>query len=248
MQPIIGVEGVIGVEILARWQLEDGSLLEPAMFMDMLIENGFLGQLEEHMLEQAALLASRLERHGHGLVVSVNVAASHLLDSEIAARVGQLVKLHDVAPENLMIEVTESARLSEQSVWERSICRLCELGIRLAIDDFGAGYSSVARLAHLPFTDLKIDRTLVEGAAGPMGEIIKGVTRFCEASDIRVIAEGIETTDELEAVRSLGVTTFQGYLLGRPMRIEDFIRNLEGRTELSNGAADWSFEVEKTNN
>ena len=248
VQPVIGVEGVIGVEILARWQLEDGSLLEPAMFMDMLIENGFLGQLEEHMLEQAALLASRLERHGHDLVVSVNVAASHLLDSEIATRVGQLVKLHDVAPENLMIEVTESARLSEQSVWERSICRLCELGIRLAIDDFGAGYSSVARLAHLPFTDLKIDRTLVEGAAGPMGEIIKGVTRFCEASDIRVIAEGIETTTELEAVRSLGVTTFQGYLLGRPMRIEDFIRNLEGRTELGGDAVDWSFEVEKTNN
>ena len=237
VQPIVVDEGVVGAEILARWQLDDGTLLEPAMFMDMLIENGFLGQLDDDMLEHAVMLAARLESKGYDLVVSANIAASHLLDSEVPERVARLLKLHNVEPMNLMLEVTESVRLSEQRVWESSVFDLRDLGIRLAIDDFGAGYSSVARLSHLPFTDLKLDRTLVEGAAGPLGEIVKGVTRFCAESDITVIAEGVETMEELEAVRALGVTTLQGYLIGRPMRIEDFLRDLDARTESTGDVA-----------
>ena len=238
VQPVIGEEGVTGAEILARWRLENGTLLEPAMFMDMLIENGFLGQLDELMLEHAIQLAARLEGQGSDLVVSVNIASSHLLDSEIAVRVKQLLDSHSIEPANLMLEVTETIRLTEQRDWESSLCALNELGIRLAIDDFGAGYSSIARLSDLPFTDLKLGRTLVQGSAGPMGEIVKGVTRFCASSDIRVIAEGVETMEELEAVRALGVNTFQGFLIGRPMRIEDFMRDLEGRTETSTEEVD----------
>ena len=230
-QPIVSAAAVVGVEVLARWQLDDGTLLEPAMFMDMLIENGLLGQLDDAMLEHAVQLAARLETEGHDVVVSVNVAASRVLDSGLSTRVEQLLDSHSVDPSCLMLEVTESSRLSEQRVWESSVLGLRELGVGLAIDDFGAGYSSVARLSHLPFTDLKLDRTLVQGSAGPMGEIVKGVTRFCESSNIRVIAEGVETMKDLEALRGLGVTTFQGHLVGRPMRLDEFVRHLDDRTE-----------------
>lgn len=231
VQPIVGLDGLVGAEMLARWRLDDGTLLEPAMFMDMLVEQGMLGQLDEMMVEHAVQLVAQFESVGHGLLVSANIAATHLLDAEISGRVERLLSDYRIDPSRLMLEVTESARLGDQSIWERSVAELRSLGIRLAIDDFGAGYSSIARLAYLPVTDLKLDRTLVQRSSGPMGEIVKGVTRFCDGSDIGVIAEGVETMDEFEAMRALGLTTFQGYLFGRPMRIEDFMRDLDGRSD-----------------
>ena len=228
VQPIVGDAGIVGAEIQARWQLEDGTLLEPAMFMDMLVENGLLGQLDEVMLDQAVRLAARFEGEGYDLVVSANIAASQLVGSEISTRVEQFLNLHNVEPARLRLKVTESNRLGEQRVWESSVRRLSELGIGLAIS---AESSSVVRLSHLPFTTLKLDRMLVREVAGPMGGIVKGVAQFCESVDVDVIAEGVETLEEVQALRAVGVTTLQGYLIGRPMRLEEFVRHLDDRTE-----------------
>lgn len=238
VQPIVTEEGVVGCETLARWRLDDGTLLAPGMFMDMLVENGLLGRLDDLMLEHAVELIARLDTLGHDVYVSANISASHLLDPEVASRVGDLLASHDVDPGRLMIEVTESEQLGEDRLWERSVLELRKLGIKLAIDDFGAGYSSVARLARLPFTHLKLDRTLVQEAGGPLGAIIHGVSRFCDASDIGVIAEGIETTEDLREMRDAGVTIFQGYFFGRPVRVDDFLRDLEQRRERSAPADD----------
>lgn len=230
-QVIVNDKGVVGCELLARWQGPDGSLLSPAQFMDMLAENGLLGQLDDVMLEHAVVLAAQLEEGGLDIFVSANVAASHLLDVELPGRVSKLLDTHGVEPDRLMIEITESERLGKDRRWEAAVQGLHDLGIMLAIDDFGAGYSSVARLRHLPITHLKLDMALVQGASGPLGAIVRGVTQFCLESDIGVVAEGIETEADHQCMLDVGVDVFQGYLFGRPVRIEDLMRDLVGRSE-----------------
>ncbi len=229
-QVIVDELGVVGCELLARWQLPDGTLLSPAQFMDMLTENGLLGQLDNVMLEHAVLTAARFAESNIDMFVSANIAASHLLDSELPGRVRQLLTTHNVSPSQLMIEVTESERLGKDRLWESAVHGLRDLGVMLAIDDFGAGYSSVARLRHLPITHLKLDMSMVQGEPGPLLEIVRGVTKFCQQSDIGVIAEGIETEAEHAAMREAGVDLCQGYLFGRPMRLDDLVRDVTGRT------------------
>lgn len=230
-QVIVDDHGVVGCELLARWQNHDGTLLAPGQFMDMLIENGLLGRLDDVMLEHAARLAADLERRGVDIYVSANIAASHLLDPGLIDRVQELLATYDLSPDRLMVEITESERLSSNRRWESAVIGLRKLGIKLAIDDFGAGYSSVARLQNLPITHLKLDRSLVTGATGPLGEIVRGVTRFCDASNIGVIAEGVETVEDHLSMRDAKVSYWQGYLFGRPMRIDDFLRDLADRRD-----------------
>ncbi len=242
-QVIVNDHGVVGCEMLARWRIPDGTLLSPAQFMDMLTENGLLGQLDDVMLEHAVKLAARLQQpefrdQGIDLFVSANVAASHLLDVELPGRVSRLLAEHGVSPERLMIEITESERLGKDRVWEGAVQGLRDLGVMLAIDDFGAGYSSVARLRHLPITHLKLDMSMVQGASGPLGAIVRGVTQFCLDSDIGVIAEGIESDADHQTMRTLGVDAFQGYLFGRPMRIDDFLRDVVERNAAASRPAD----------
>lgn len=181
------------------------------------------------MLDHAAALVQQLDEVAPGLYVSANVAASRLLDPSLPRVVAAALERHQTAADRLMIEITESERLGSARRWEESVRGLQELGVKLAIDDFGAGYSSVARLSYLPITHLKLDRSLVVGADGPLGEVVAGVAKFCRASNVTVIAEGIETVADHRTIRSAGVDHYQGYLFGRPARIDDLIRNIAGR-------------------
>lgn len=230
-QPIVSDNGIAGCELLARWRTDDGTLLAPGQFMDMLVENGLLGRLDDVMLGHAVRLARTFEQQGANVFVSANVAASHLLNPGLTGYIRDLLDEHHVSPGRLVIEITESERLGADQRWEVAINELRVLGIKLAIDDFGAGYSSVARLKRLPITHLKLDRSLVTRASGPMGHIVQGVVNFCHESAIDVVAEGIETAEDHIAMRDFGVGLFQGYLFGRPMRIEDFQRDVANRCD-----------------
>jgi len=119
-----------------------------------------------------------------------------------------------------MIEITESERLERFEQWESTAWKLRSMGVKLAIDDFGSGYSSIERLHHLPISHLKFDRSLIRSVSGPFGEIVEGVARFGEATNIGIVAEGIETLDELESMRALGVTAFQGFYFSRPAPLD----------------------------
>lgn len=243
VQMIVDDFGVAGCELLARWRTSDGSLLAPAQFMDMLVENGLLGQLDNEMLEHAVKLAAELEQLEIDAFVSANIGAGHLLDPDLISHVTGLLETYNVAPHRLMIEITESERLGTNRLWEDAVRGLRDLGVLLAIDDFGAGYSSIARLKTLPISHLKLDRTLVISANGPLGEIIRGVTRFCQDSGIGVVAEGIETAEQHESMRAMKVDFCQGFLFGRPMRREDFIRDVLRRRDV--GQEPRSFAVEE---
>ena len=225
-QPIHGANGAIGCELLVRWQTEEGDLLAPGDFLAMAAETGTLPLLHRVMLRAGVEFAARFNGLPSAPFVSVNVSASHLAAEDLLSELRTWLTAHDVEPARMMIEITESERLTDLDHGTMVMDQLRQLGVQLAIDDFGTGYSGIERLQSLPITHLKFDRSMLSKADGPLGEILRGVARFGARSGIAIIAEGIETTDELASMRSLGVSAFQGFLFGRPMSLDALEREL----------------------
>lgn len=219
-QPIVDDSGVRGIELLARWQTEDGELLTPAQFMDTAVEKGLMAEVDMAMLKHGVATIARLgPAHGDPFV-AVNLASGGLLRPELPEQLADLLRANNVAPERLMIEITETVSDESSHRWEHAVQAVSDLGVRVAIDDFGAGHSNIQRLGRLAISHLKIDRSLVTGS-DQLHEVIRGVTRFCDASGIVVIAEGIETGRQHAALQDLGIDWFQGYLFSQPVPLSD---------------------------
>ncbi len=225
-QPIHGANGAIGCELLVRWRTAEGELLAPGDFLAMAAETGTLPLLHRVMLRAGVEFAARFNGLPNAPFVSVNVSASHLAAEDLLSELRTWLTTHDVEPARMMIEITESEHLTDLDHGTMVMEQLRQLGVQLAIDDFGTGYSGIERLQSLPITHLKFDRSMLSKAQGPLGEILRGVTRFGARAGIAVIAEGIETADELASMRSLGVSAFQGFLFGRPMSLDALEREL----------------------
>lgn len=219
--PIVSGERTVGVEILIRWQRPDGTILAPDDFLPMAVQNGTMPAINEMMIEHAVRFASRFNHLPVAPFISANVTASHLTSPGFGDYLKTLLDKHRVDPGRLMIEITESEYVGRGRGWEQVAVELRKAGIMLAIDDFGSGYSSIERLRRLPISHIKFDRSMVRSTSGPFGEIARGVTRFSNASQIDVIAEGVETLDELESMRSLGITLYQGFLFGAPAELDE---------------------------
>ena len=238
-QTIVANDKIVGCELLVRWRRPDGALLLPAQFLPMAAEAGLMASINDQMLDHAVRFASRFNNRPDAPFVSVNISAPHLGESGFCARVERLLAEHRVPAERLMIEITETEQLGGYEGWEQSAARLRTVGVNLAMDDFGTGYSSMERLQHLPITHLKFDRSLVQTVSGPFGQIVRGVAGFAKAVNIGVIAEGIETLDELESMRALDVTMVQGYLFHRPEPLDAVeVRIIEDRVSNNQVQAD----------
>ena len=215
-QTIRSEDRIIGCELLIRWQRPDGELLLPAQFLRLATEAGLLTTINDLMLDHAVRFAARFNNRPNAPFVSVNISAPHLGEAGFVDSIVELLDQYRVPPERLMIEITETEQIAGYDRWESAAAELRAHGVSLAIDDFGTGYSSIERLQYLPISHLKFDRSLVRSVSGPFGEIAIGVARFAEAVNIGIIAEGIETLDELDSMRAFGVSQFQGYFFHRP--------------------------------
>jgi len=207
---------IVGCEALSRWQRADGTLVPPQDFLPVLADNGQMPILNEVMLTRGIEFAARFNDHEHPPFVAVNIGSSSLASTDLAALVSSLLEQHGVAAHRLMIEITETEGLGHAETWESAAAELRLLGVQLAIDDFGSGYSNIERLNQLPISHLKFDRSLTAAVLGPLGQIARGVVDFAGYTGIGIIAEGIETDQELEAMRNIGVRLFQGYHFGHP--------------------------------
>lgn len=207
---------IVGCEALARWRRGDGTLVPPATFLPLLVENGQMPVLNRAMLGKGIAFAARFNDLDAPPFVSVNIASSSLGAAGLADLISSLLAEHHVAPERLMIEITETEGFGHGTSWEAAARELKTLGVKLAIDDFGSGYSNIERLGQLPISHLKFDRSLTTTVSGPVGGIVRGVVDFANDAGIGIIAEGIETPEELLAMRAIGFQTFQGYFFGRP--------------------------------
>ena len=211
---------VVGAEALVRWQHPGRGLLFPDTFIPLAEHTGLIGPLTRHVVSSALAQARVWADAGRPLPVSVsvNLSARNLLDERLPTQVAELLTLHGVPARLLELEVTESAIMTEPARAQRLLEALAALGVRLSIDDFGAGYTSLGQLKTLPITELKIDKsfvmTMTEDRSNAL--IVHSVVDLGHNLGLTLVAEGVETQQALGALSGLGCDVAQGYHLSRP--------------------------------
>jgi diguanylate cyclase (GGDEF)-like protein len=207
-------------EALVRWQHPERGLLLPGEFIPLAEETGQITELTTWVLEQVCSLATRCKRAGlPELPIAVNVAASCFMADGLVERLEHLVRSHGLAPQALVLEVTESMLMKNL---DRAVERLQELhahGFKLSLDDFGTGYSSLAYLQRFPIDELKIDRSFVIDVdhGEKEGALVAAIVTLAQRLNMQVVAEGVETLAQAAALQRLGCNLHQGYLYARPM-------------------------------
>jgi EAL domain-containing protein (putative c-di-GMP-specific phosphodiesterase class I) len=227
-QPVIDLrtERAVGVEALVRWQHPTRGLRPPLEFIAAAEENGFIGALGVAVLEEACRQAAvwRTELPGaEQFTVAVNVSPRQLDDAEFPMHVARILAETGLPPAELVIEVTETSVADDPACVPGRLHALEELGVQIAVDDFGTGYASLQQLRDCPFQMLKIDRHFVDGvlAAGDDQAIVQATVDLAHRLALTVVAEGIETTAHRDALRALGCELGQGFLWSRPVPAEE---------------------------
>jgi diguanylate cyclase (GGDEF)-like protein/PAS domain S-box-containing protein len=223
-QPIVHLPtgAIRGVEALARWRHPVHGAIGPADFIPVAEETGLIVPIGAWVLEEACRQVATWQAPLAGdrrIALSVNVSSRELREADFVASVLRVVAATGFDPAQLVLEVTETSLIDDLSEARRRLEQLREAGVRVAVDDFGSGYSSLGYLRRLPLDAVKIDRMFVAGlSASEQGrELALAVVRLVDTLDLPTIAEGIETAEELEYVRSLGVDYGQGYCFSHPL-------------------------------
>ncbi|SBT63561.1 diguanylate cyclase/phosphodiesterase [Micromonospora sediminicola] len=220
-QPIVDLASgeVTGAEALARWHHPTHGLIDPLRFLEAVERSGLLPAFAEAILDQALIAAGTWRDAGFDLPVSVNVSPRSLLDARFPGAVLARLRAHDLPPDRLVLELTETLTLSQLDVVDRVLSRLRDSGVRLALDDFGTGYSSLSLLSRIPVHELKIDRSFVTAmeTAPEAAAVIRSTLDLGRSLDLTVVAEGVESEPQRRALWELGCAAGQGHLFARPL-------------------------------
>ena len=232
-QPQVDETGrVIGAEALLRWPRADGGLVPPARFIPLAEESGLILAIGEWVFHTAcaqikAWAGDPRTRH---LTLAVNVSGRQFHQPDFVARIAACIAQHGIDPFRLKLELTESVVLDNVEEVVQRMRELKTLGVRFSLDDFGTGYSSLSYLKRLPLDQIKIDQSFVRdiGTDPNDAAIVRAILAMSHSLGLDVIAEGVETREQRDFLRENGCASFQGYLYGKPMPIEDWtILNLE---------------------
>ncbi|MEH1027109.1 bifunctional diguanylate cyclase/phosphodiesterase [Micromonospora profundi] len=219
-QPIVDLAtgAVRSAEALVRWRHPRLGVLSPARFLPLAEETGLIVPIDRWVIHEACRAAATWRDRAPEATVAVNISAAHLHRPDLIATVTAATSAAGLAPRALTLELTESALIDGTDAVLERLSQLRDLGIRIAIDDFGTGYSSLSYLHRIPATELKIDRSFVArlGSDDRAHATVEMVTRLAGAFDLAVVAEGVETERQHEAVTAIGCPRGQGYLYGRP--------------------------------
>jgi diguanylate cyclase (GGDEF)-like protein/PAS domain S-box-containing protein len=215
---------LVGFEALARWTHPRRGSVSPATFIKLAEESGQIDALTDFVIARSIAQLAAWQRLAPAtpLTMHVNISGRDLARKSLPGHVLQTLQQHGVAPRTLTLEITETTLMQQIDVALATMNRMRESGVRFSIDDFGTGYSSLAYLSTLPIDSLKIDRSFVMGMqTKPQNvEIVRAVMTLGQALGRRVIAEGIETQEQLSTLLTLGVPVGQGFLLSRPLPAE----------------------------
>lgn len=208
-----------GVEALIRWQHPRRGWLNPADFIRPVENSEQLGTFTRYVLDKALGVAAGWAREGLDVPISVNLSARSLLDPRLPAEIADALRRHQVPPHRLVLEITETVVMSELEIIDEVLATLRSMGVQLAVDDFGTGFSSLTFLTRIAVDELKVDRSFVirmtdspEAAA-----IVRTTVGLAHELGLRVVAEGVETAEQRLALAELGCTSAQGYHFFKPM-------------------------------
>ncbi len=226
-QPLVAADAadselhVVGAEALLRWQHPRLGMLAPSAFLALAEELGLIGDFDLWALESAVVALADWPATGNGRTpqhVAVNLSSAALVDPRLFDVVRGALMRAGLPPERLHLEVVESRALLDVPAVVERLGELRQLGVRIALDDFGTGYSTLSWLQRLPVDCIKIDRTFINeiDSSAAARSLVQGILALAAELDIDVVAEGVETAEQLAELRRAGCRHFQGYLLGRP--------------------------------
>jgi diguanylate cyclase (GGDEF)-like protein len=238
-QPQLSLETgkIAGVEALARWHRPDGTIIQPVDFVPLTEEMGISDLLFEAVLRYVSCSVSRWkDEHDWDVPVSVNLSAHQLRNSKLVENIKSILELQNVEQSLLNLELTETVLLEDLTIAEPVLRDLSKYGVGIHIDDFGTGYSSLSYLADLPVQTLKIDQSFVARLteSETNAKVVQAIVALGKAMSLDVVAEGVETEQQLLMCARYGCDLAQGFFIGKPMTEADFL--------------DWCHAVDQTTN
>jgi diguanylate cyclase (GGDEF)-like protein len=210
---------VHGVEALVRWQHPTLGLLQPDDFIPLAERTGLISPLTRTVLDLAIHELARLHRNGHALQMSVNISRWDLMDPQLPDSISRMLEWFHLPADRLVLEVTESSLTQDPALAKRSLERLRSLGIKISIDDFGVGYSSISQLLELSVDELKIDKSFVLALDTDSRAIslIRSMIEMARALGLTVVAEGIESSRSFDSLSNVGADVIQGNFVAYPL-------------------------------
>jgi EAL domain-containing protein (putative c-di-GMP-specific phosphodiesterase class I) len=214
-------EEIIGAEALMRWFHPDFGVLLPGSFIDIVEENDLILPIGELILDQACNTLKRWQsspdtKH---LEIAINLSAKEVWQSNFVDNFIERVSIHGVDNSKLVAEVTESVLIQDINDATEKLKRLRSHGINVSLDDFGTGYSSLSYLRNLPIDELKIDKSFIHDITidEQARLMVKSIIELARNFNLKVVSEGVENRDQFEVLKSLGVSSFQGYYFSKPL-------------------------------
>jgi len=228
---------IAGVEALARWQRPDGSIVQPGDFVPLTEEMGISDVFFESVMRHVcSTVAKWKESDGWDVPISVNLSAHQLRNHNLVELIKSILNQKQVAQNLINLELTETVLLEDLTIAKPVLADLSSYGVGIHIDDFGTGYSSLSYLAELPVQTLKIDQSFVERLteSETNARVVQSIIALGKAMGLEVVAEGVETEQQLKLVTNFGADLAQGFFIGRPMPEQEFV--------------DWCHAVDQTTN
>jgi predicted signal transduction protein with EAL and GGDEF domain len=217
-QPVINIASgkISGLEALVRWQHPENGLVSPATFIPLAEETGLIVPIGEWVIRQACATAAQWPAD---LRIAVNLSPAQLRNPALPQMLVSALAASGLAPDRLELEITETVLLHDSAATLAILFRLRELGVRIAMDDFGTGYSSLSHLQRFPFDKIKIDRSFINNIAADVSSlnIVRAVAALASGLGVAATAEGVETPEQFDLIRSEGCTEMQGFLLSKPV-------------------------------
>jgi predicted signal transduction protein with EAL and GGDEF domain len=238
-QPLFDLRdrSVTGFEALIRWHPPGAgsAIVHPSEFISVAEDSGLIVPIGDWVLREALRHAKSWQSPGRPLTISINVSATQLSRNVFVERLRRLVNEFGIDPHLIELEVTERVIIEGAGDAREALDQLAELGVGIAIDDFGTGYSGLAYLKRLPIDTVKIDQSFVRDLTIDPDDaaIVTAIVAMSRSLDVEVVAEGIETEEQLEELKRLGCQRGQGYLLARPMTAAQVVRFLNRAAEKS---------------
>ena len=222
---------IVAAEALCRWQHPEWGFVSPEIFIPLAEDDDVILEIGRWMIDESCRWSATWLEHGLVVDIAVNVSAAQLSTAAFLTYVESAIESSGARPRTITLEITESRHIADASITSSLLAPLRALGVGVSIDDFGTGYSSVQQLVTLPATELKVDQSLVRRESELTHTLLSTVVELAHSRELRTVAEGVETTEQLTLVRELGFDRAQGFLIGKALPPAEFELQLAGQVD-----------------